>query len=118
MELRRLLCFLAVAEGLHFALAAERLHVEQSPLSRAIKEPEEDLGVVLFARTTSSARLTRAGTLVFGTCAPGIRGLAASTRQRASGRQRLSWPIARGAVGWHHTITLTGPVGAVWAGRT
>ncbi|NYT25939.1 LysR family transcriptional regulator [Alcaligenaceae bacterium] len=61
MEIRHFRCFLAVAEELHFARAAERLHIEQSPLSRTIKELEEDLGAQLFVRTTRSTRLTRAG---------------------------------------------------------
>lgn len=71
MDLRHLRCFLAVAEELHFARAAEKLHIEQSPLSRAIKELEEDLGAQLFVRTTRNTRLTQAGQLLF-ECVPRV----------------------------------------------
>lgn len=48
MELRYLRCFLDIAEELHFfAHATERLHIEKSPMSGAIKELEEELVVVL-----------------------------------------------------------------------
>lgn len=63
MDLRHLRCFLAVAQELHFARAASKLHIEQSPLSRAIKDLEEDLGEKLFLRTSRSTQLTRAGKL-------------------------------------------------------
>jgi DNA-binding transcriptional LysR family regulator len=63
LELRHLHYFIALAEELHFARAAERLDMEQSPLSRAIREMERLLGVRLFERSTRSTRITRAGTV-------------------------------------------------------
>ena len=68
MELRLLRYFVAVAEELHFARAAERLGVEQSPVSRAMRNLEATLGVQLFDRSAHQTRLTWAGQVFLGEC--------------------------------------------------
>ena len=62
VELRHLRHFVVVAEELHFARAAERLGMEQSPLSQSIRNLERDLKTKLFHRTTRGTWLTPAGT--------------------------------------------------------
>lgn len=61
MRMRHLQYFLVVAEELSFIRAAARVHIEPSPLSRAIKDLEAKLGVRLLQRTRGSIRLTWAG---------------------------------------------------------
>ncbi len=61
IELRHLRYFIAVAEELNFRRAAERIHIDQTPLSRTIRDLEEQLGVTLFVRTPRRLQLTPAG---------------------------------------------------------
>jgi len=61
IELRHLRYFIAVAEELSFRRAAERIHIDQTPLSRAVRDLEERLGVTLLVRAPRKLRLTPAG---------------------------------------------------------
>lgn len=61
IELRHLRYFVAVAEELNFRRAAERVHIDQTPLSRTIRDLEDQLDVQLFVRAPRKLHLTPAG---------------------------------------------------------
>lgn len=61
MNLRQIEFALAVAEESSFTRAARRCHTVQSALSHQVARLEEELGAVLFERTSRQVRLTSAG---------------------------------------------------------
>ena len=86
LELRHLRYFVAVAEELNFSRAAQRLHMAQPPLSVAIRQLEQELGVELLQRTTREVKLTDAG----GTLLDSARAILADVDRAVSATRRAA----------------------------
>ena len=105
MDLRLLEYFVAVAELEHVGKAAERLHISQSPLSRQIRQLEEQLHLELFVRERQRIRLTESGRWLLDR-AHGL--LAHFEKIRNEAEQR-----SRGLLG---TLSIAFTSSAMWSG--
>lgn len=65
MDIRTLKYFLTVAKHKQFTLAAKKLHISQPSLSNAIKGLEQELGCLLFERSTKKLVLTEPGETLY-----------------------------------------------------
>lgn len=105
--------FVEVARTASFRLAAARLEMPPSTLSRRIAALEARLGVALFARTTRSVALTSAAKPYFERC---LEVLAAAERAQAAldggqqrqARMRIAMPVDLG-------VEILGPLIAAFA---
>lgn len=100
VETRELRYFVAVAEELHFGMAAQRLGIAQPPLSRAIRRLEHRLGVLLLVRTSRSVSLSPAGEVLLHDGRQALEAVAAATRRaQRTGRpgQTLVLAVKEGA---------------------
>ena len=104
MELRHLKYFVAVADTLNFRRAAERVHIEQSPLSQQIRNLERELGLELFVRTKRRVVLTHAGR-IFLADARAILAHATESKERA----RRAARGALGALSIAYLTSMTNP---------
>jgi DNA-binding transcriptional LysR family regulator len=90
--------FLAVARQRSFSGAARELGVSRSAVSQAVKQLEEQLRVVLLARTTRSVSLTDAGRRLVDRAGPSLGQVVAALAEVSAqpgetvGRVRLSVP--------------------------
>jgi DNA-binding transcriptional LysR family regulator len=64
MSLREIKYFLAIVQEGNITTAAQQLHMAQPPLSRQMKQLEENLGAKLFERGHRKIQLTEAGCLL------------------------------------------------------
>jgi len=100
LELIRL--FLAVAEHRSFTLAARRLEVSPTAVSKGVRALEAKHGVTLFTRTTRSVALTDAGASLLAALKPAVGQIEdafsalARFQRRPAGRLRITAPRAFG----------------------
>ena len=101
---RALRTFEAAARHLNFTRAADEVGLTPAAVSYQIKELEDQLGVVLFTRTSRSIQLTPAGAVMFEATADAL-----DTLHRAAGRARR---LTRNAA--HLRVSLSARFATNW----
>jgi DNA-binding transcriptional LysR family regulator len=102
IELRHLRYAVAAAHYGSFRRAADALGVEQSSLSRCIRQMEDRLGVAVFERSSSGVRLTAAGTEILRSSRHLIEGL---DHMMASAKAAGRGEAGRLAIGFYTSLS-------------
>jgi DNA-binding transcriptional LysR family regulator len=111
-RLESLESFVAVVESGQFTIAADRLGIGKSVISRRVSELEEYLGALLLQRTTRTLSLTDAGREFYPRAVQVLEDLdeaeqsVSRSQQGLSGRLRLAAPLSFGLL--HLSNALTG----------
>ena len=108
MDLRTLRYFVEIARQKSFTLAAQKLFVTQPTLSRQIAELEDELGQVLFDRSTRHIKLTEKG-LYFYRQAQSILDLVEKTKLETMSTEDLQGEL-NVAAGETHAMMLVADV--------
>ncbi|MEO3862503.1 LysR substrate-binding domain-containing protein [Acrocarpospora sp. B8E8] len=106
MELRHLRYFIAIAEEENFHRAAQRLFMSQSPLSRQMRDLQNEMGVELLEPDGRGVRLTAAGRYF----ADRARSIVASAEAAVDGARQ----VAAGQIG---TVTIGFETGTAYWGQ-
>lgn len=107
MNTFQLSCFLAVANSLNFARAAEKMNISQPAITHQIKSLETELNVQLFNRTTRLVEITPEGQS-FISDAKSMIAIAAQAKLRFSHPENK--PIEKLSIGcssYNHLVLLT-----------
>lgn len=100
IELRHLRYIIAAAESGSFRRAAQDLGVEQSAISRSIRDVEDEIGAQLFRRHSAGVELTEIGKQFLHQASPGARQIG-SALERA---------MTTAATGRHLRVGIFGPL--------
>jgi DNA-binding transcriptional LysR family regulator len=102
---RQLECFIAVAEEGNLGRAAGRLHLAQPPLTRRIRQLEQDIGTQLFRRTAAGMELTEPGAVLLERAQ---RIVTLSERAVSAAQRSVSGTVGNLVVGYYDSAILFG----------